>query len=255
MWNFALGSTLNYGNARAFALSAGTHFEYFAQDPTSFDHLLTADVLFSYGIASLRDETMATRPWMDWAANAQNLLAKVRYDFFVTDDDAIFAALWFRNDPFAGLEFRFQGQLGYARTFFREGDANQHRFWGEVGLDLTYDDRLVPPTATFANSEERLSGRLFVGYDNHINDNWQLLTGVEVLLPFLPEDAFNPPPSTVEFQNNYDLRVSSISELRFKIEDNLQFGLRFTLLFDNRPVPGNEQFDTTTVLNVVYTAL
>ena len=50
-------------------------------------------------------------------------------------------------------------------------------------------------------------------------------------------------------------RLSSISEFRVRIDDNLQAGLRFTLLFDNEPVPGNDSVDTTTVLTLVYTLL
>ena len=48
--------------------------------------------------------------------------------------------------------------------------------------------------------------------------------------------------------NGENIRLSSISEFRVRIDTNLQASLRFTLLFDNVPVPGNDPVDTTTVL-------
>ena len=98
----------------------------------------------------------------------------------------------------------------------------------------------IPGPCTLPNIEDQYSIRLYVGYDNHMNDSWSFLTGLEALFDVVHGD---------------NVRLSSISELRLHIDDNLQASLRFTFLFDNVPVPGNDPVDTTTVLTLVYTLI
>jgi hypothetical protein len=249
VFTLQLGATLNYGNTRSLQIAGGTHF-MIHRDQSVF----TLDVQGTFGMAAARDAM--TREFGDMQDNARNVLAKLRYDFYLTPDDALFAAIVGRHDTFAGLDFRFQGQVGYLRNIFREGEDDSHRLWGEVGFDVTIDDRAPNPLpnpdadpatcmlmgapCTLPNIEDQYSIRLFVGYDNHMAENWAFKTGLEALFDVV---------------NGENVRLTSISEFNLKIEDNLQAGLRFTLLFDNAPVPGNDPVDTTTVLNVIYTAL
>jgi len=90
------------------------------------------------------------------------------------------------------------------------------------------------------NIEDQYSVRLYVGYDNHMSAQWQFLTGLEALFDVVHGD---------------NVRLNSISEFRVTIDGNLQASLRFTLLFDNVPVPGRDSTDTTTVLSLLYTLL
>ncbi len=250
VFTIQLGGTLNYGNTRAVQVAGATHFMIHRDV-----HQFTLDVQATIGLAALRDAN--TRVWGDFADNARNILGRMRYDFFLDADDALFASVGGRHDTFAGLDFRFQGQAGYMRNLFREGEGNSHRLWGEVGFDVTVDDRApnpllnpaadpatcgmaMMPSCTLPNIEDQYSVRLYVGYDNHMNDTWTFLTGLEALFDVIHGD---------------NVRLNSISEFRVRIADNLQSGLRFTLLFDNVPVPGNDSIDTTTVLTLVYTAL
>ncbi len=250
VFTIQLGGTLNYGNSRSVQAAGATHFMIHRDQ-----HQFTLDVQATLGLAAIRDP--ATRVWSDMEDNARNILGRMRYDFFLTVDDALFAAVVGRHDTFAGLDFRFQGQLGYMRNFFREGEGGSHRAWGEIGFDVTVDDRApnplpnpgvdpltcdMPgmPTCFLPNIDDQYSARIFLGYDNHMNETWQFLTGIEALFDVV---------------NGENIRLSSTSEFRVRIDDNLQSGLRFTLLFDNVPVPGNDSVDTTTVLTLVYTAL
>ena len=75
----------------------------------------------------------------------KNLNAKLRYDYYLTLMDALFVAIVLRWDEFAGLDLRVQGQLGYLRNFLRK---DGHRFWGEVGYDLTVDNEGMPVNFT-----------------------------------------------------------------------------------------------------------
>lgn len=260
VWQLQAGTTLNYGNARSFQLATGSHFLVLRDM-----HQFTFDLSFNFGVAQTRS---AEGEFSEaWDTNSQNLQGKLRYDFFVDPDDGLFAVVLGRNDPFAGLDFRFQGQLGYLRNFVREGEGNAHRVWGEIGLDVTYDDRfpnpLCPPGSTFdadmetcldmslrpiaalSNDETQLSGRLYLGYDNHLNANWSLLAGVELLYDFI----------ALAERDGTNVRLTVPVELRLMIETNLQASLRFQLLYDGEPVPGRDPVDTSTVLTVVYTLL
>lgn len=231
-WTIGLGGTLNTGNTRTFAFSSNSHFQI-----KRSEHQLTMDVTGIYGLAALRDDT--TGDFSGWNPNAGNVFGQVRYDYFLTTNDALVAAVQARHDRFAGLELRFQGQLGYLRNFVNE---ESHRFWGEAGYDLTYDD--------FFYEQERLmmlpapdpsqvvhSARVFLGYDNHLNEAVTFLTGVEALF---------------DFQDESNVRLNVISELRSKLGANFQVSLQHTLRFDGVPPEGKATLDNILVVNLVY---
>jgi hypothetical protein len=244
-----LGGTLNFGNSRSLQLAGATRFLVHRDV-----HLFTLDLAATLGMAALRDQS--TREWSAFDDNARNILGRMRYDGFLTPDDALFASVGGRHDTFAGLDFRFQGQAGYMRNLLREA-GNTHRLWGELGFDITVDDRApnpLPrpgadpetcgmgdaPSCFLPNIEDQYSVRLFLGYDNRMNESWSFNTGIEALF-----DVVNPD----------NVRLTSVSEARVRIEGNLQASLRFSVLFDNVPVPGTDPVDTTTVLTLVYTML
>lgn len=266
VWNVQLGGTLNYGNTRSFQLAGGTHF-LVRRDV----HLFTMDFAFTYGIASLRD---ANGVWGDWNANAQNINGKLRYDVFLDPDWSIFAVVAGRNDPFAGLDFRFQGQLGVSRNLFREADGN-HRLWIEIGADVTYDDLypnpLCPagstliagtetcmpamgtPVLALPGDRQQYSGRGLIGYDNHMNREWRYLTTVEGLGGALigsDRDPVTGDPTTVA-----NFRLNWQNELALNLVENLAVSLRFNFFYELVPPAGRDNIDTQTILSLQYTML
>jgi hypothetical protein len=257
VWTLQLGGAFNYGNTRSFQLATTTHFMV-RRDA----HLFTADIAFTYGIAALRDA--ATQQFGVWNTNAQNFTGRLRYDGFLDPDNALFVSAAGRNDPFAGLDFRFQGQFGYMRNLLREADG-AHRFWLEIGGDVTYDDRYPNPlcstgpmgttidaTTCFGDdgisyllpaTELQPSARLFVGYDNHMDSHWSYRTGLEALVDLRGDPHWN------------NVRVNWTNELHITIDSNLAAGLTFNLLVDGEPVPGRDPVDTQTILTIVYTMM
>ena len=152
-----------------------------------------------------------------------------------------------RGSPFAGLSPRVQGQVGYLRNFFKS-DEGAHRFWGEIGYDLTYDrfdydlldiDPAIDP-ATLPDHQIVHAGRVFIGYDNHVDENLTYKTGLEGL--------FN-------VQEPGDFRLNWDNALGTKIAGNLQAELKFTLQLDTEPVQGASRLDTITTLNLIYTLI
>lgn len=254
-WTVGLNGQFNYGNARSLALGATTHF-MIRRDI----HQFTLDLTFQYGMASLRDAN--THEFGPWTANAQNLFGKIRYDIFLDADDALFATVAGTNNPFAGLAFRFQGQLGWARNLFSEAEAH-HRGWFELGGDFTYDQRFPSPFCGTAPSgvtldrstclgsdgtsyqlpqdEIQPSARVFLGYDNHMNADWNFLTGVEVLVDLRGDPHWR------------NVRLNWRSTLGVTLSQDLGANVQFNVLYDGEPVPGFQEVDTQTLLGLTYT--
>lgn len=236
------GSALTYGNARNLAINLGGDF-LVRMDQHSF----IAQLAWVYGLASLRPDPAMSDfgPWVD---SANNLVWKLRYDFYLTPDDALFLVHRGRRDPFAQLEPRIGFQIGYARTFFRE---ENHRFWGEVGYDFTYDHfptLLVVGVddmgADILSTDRTLhSLRLFIGYDNRLNEVLTYVTGFEALMRLDRPEHW---------------RFEWINQLRSKVADWLQISLDLTGRLDSLP-PGqveawNEQPNQPTqMLDILVT--
>jgi putative salt-induced outer membrane protein YdiY len=236
VWTVSAGAVLNTGNTRSVAANLGSRLSL-----KRSTNVIAAEVAAVYGSASVRADD---GHFHGWSVNTESLAGKARYDRFFTHDDAAFAALAGTRDRFAGLDLRFQVQVGYLRNLFDVEE--KHRLWGEIGYDFTFDNfdpdpLLDPDTGNRLDGTEALhSVRAFVGYDNHLDEHVTFLTGLESL--FDVQDADN-------------VRLNWASELRSKVGGNFQVGLTFTLHFDNVPVPGTEKLDTITVVNLLYSLI
>lgn len=234
----SLGGLINGGNTRSWTVNAGFNFHM-----VRGAHAFGADGQFAYGRASLiedlGDDTFARRDWDDTTRNA---VLGARYDLFLTDMDALFLAGRWRWDTFAGLDTRLQGQIGYLRNLYK---VENHRLWGEIGYDLTYDNLAPDPFIDPALSEaDRMSlgcadpqtamptcyndeaivhaARVYLGYNNQLYENIQFSFGTEVLL---------------NLEQPEDVRVNVDVALNASIAKRLQVETKYRLLFDNVPVP------------------
>jgi putative salt-induced outer membrane protein YdiY len=238
--NASLGGSLNTGNTEAWTLTTGSAF-VLVRDR----HGLALNMDFAYGRANVA-EAEGEAEVDELVDTVRNLKTKARYDFFLTPMDSVFGASAYRWDTFAGLDARVQGQLGYMRSFFKVPD---HRFWGELGYDITYDD--YDPDPLFVDPADPSLGELpgdqvvhsvrgFIGYDNKVNATLTFLTGLEGLL---------------NVEETKDLRVNWDNALRSAISGSLQLEVKFSLQLDTQPVPETEKVDTTTTLTLIYTLI
>jgi putative salt-induced outer membrane protein YdiY len=229
--NFSSGGGVNSGNTQATTLSAGSNFVL-----VRGHNGLQLAMDFAYGRARVTQDNVERT-----VDTARNLRSRARYDVFLTPDDALFASAVYRWDTLAGLDARVEGQFGYMRNFYR---ADAHRFWGELGYDLTYDnydpDPLPDPTtpgAFLSGHEVVHSVRAFLGYDNHLNAAVTFLTGFEALF---------------DVEKAKDVRLNWDVALRSSLASRLQLEVKFSLQFDNQPVPGKLDLDTQTRINLIY---
>lgn len=234
-----LGGSNSTGNTRVYQVNAGIDFKL-VRHPHGFG----ANAAFGYGQADLPNDGED-----NYEQTSGNFNAKARYDFYFTEMDGVFGASAFRWDHFAGLDARVQGQVGYLRYFLKK---ENHRLWGELGYDLTYDNYYPLPNPAFdpmmdpgpdnpakidQGDDVIHSVRLFFGYENKLNAVLTYVGGVEGLM---------------NVEEPKDTRINWDNALRSSIADNLQLELKFTLQFDNVPVLGAKKLDTQTLVNLIY---
>jgi len=255
------GFTATSGNSQSMALNGGALFDL-REGSHGFRAEFTSVVGYAVG-----GDAESNRLFDQSNQNALNVIGRLRYDWFATDDDALFVAMWARHDPFAGLSFRYQGQAGYVRNFYR---VEKHRFWGEVGYDVTVDwfdfDRLNdddrPDNADDLVDQspfDQHSARLFIGYTNRLNEALTFSTGFEVLTELSPEQTITPDDPTtpdvdeqVRIGGPENTRIFWENTLGSKIDDRFTLNVGFILIWDNQPVPGFESLDTKTLITLAY---
>lgn len=252
--NIAFGATINGGNTKSYGGTLGGRAGYLRDR-----HQLMLEALGTMGGA--RQDRLTEVEW-----TSRNVVARLRYDLFLSENDALFVALAPRRDVFAGLNLRLQNQIGYLRNLFHYSDA--HRFWTELGYDFTFDKfsivetqqstditdqvravdpTLVPEGATITRTSRMRepggdhfvhSARVFLGYTNRLFAASNLSMGLETLL---------------DFQEARNVRLNGLVELTSSVTDTFKLGVQARVMFDNVPVPGTRTYDTVTAVQLVYT--
>lgn len=221
------GATLNTGNTRSFLGNIGFRF-----DMLRGAHNFIAQAQGIYGRAAQLDAE--TGQFSSRETNARTVTGRLRYNYFFTLRDAVFASVNTRHDRFAGLDARVQNQVGYSRMLF--GDADTQYLTTEAGYDLTYDN-------FFEGGDDFVhSVRAYAEYMNRLTDYAQFVTGFELLYDV--EEAEN-------------VRFEWITDVQTSIYESLKLGVNFTARFDNRPafvVPTQaaDKLDTITTINLIY---
>ena len=122
------------------------------------------------------------------------------------------------------------------------------QLWTEVGYDLQYDVRrdenlqtALEETGTeLDKTDVRHSARLFLGYENNVNEAVTVSTGFEYLQGL---------PDTEYKRLNWDLGINSA------LYNALSIATTFSLRYDHRPLPSIKRTDTVTAVNLVYQLL
>ena len=226
------GGFVSRGNARTIAATAALDY-LMRRDRNQFSVLAAAN----YGRAAADADSPSV-------PTVENYQGRVRYDYFLAGGLAAFASVSARRDRFQGLDLRLNIDPGAAYYFI---DDKAHRFWGELGYDLQYDVRrqeyidaaaLEDPTAEpIEDTEVRHNVRLFVGYDNQVTDAVKFNGGLEYLQNLKESETLRV---------NLDLGLTSQLSTTFSVATTV------AVRFENDPLPGVEETDVITALNLVY---
>ena len=223
-----IGST---GNSRSLAGTASGSMRL-RRELNEFSALLAAN--FARSAPTPADETRTTM---------ENYQGKLRYDRFVSERVSLFLSLSGRRDRFQGLDVRMNLDPGLAYYFFVE---EKQRFWGELGYDYQYDVRRddaidaarVNDRILLGKTKSRHSARAFVGYHTNVNEHVSFDSGAEFLLGI---------PKTENWRLNWDNSLTVALDKRFSL------GASFNLRYDHNPLPGVENLDTITAMNLICT--
>ena len=227
-----LGGFLSQGNSRALALTGSVDY-FLRRGPNQF----SAVAAVNYG----RSAAGRGEPYEVTVNNQQG---RVRYDYFFAETPlAGFLNVSARRDRFQGLDLRLNVDPGLAYYFI---DEKEHRFWAELGYDLQYDIRnqdfidaaLLTDMTEIARTEARHNIRGFVGYDNQLSEAVKFSAGLEYLQNV---------KETENARLNFDAGLTS------QLNQDFSVAVTFALKFDNNPLPGVEDTDIISALNLVYT--
>ncbi len=238
-WAISAGGSINTGNTEAWTLNAGSGFKLVKTDNT-----LTADALFNFGRANLADPAPPAPP-TSYSTTVKKFLFSMRYDYFLSEKDALWMSVVERWDPFAGFDTQFMAQAGYLRAFVKE---ENHYLAGRIGYAYTYElfSSLSPMFATA--SSNHIHGLLAaLDYENKLNEHVSVISNLTTIYNL----------NTVEEQGASafeDIRISYSLALLASLTEKLSAEVRFLLLYDRIP-PTTKKTDTTTLFSLVYTLL
>lgn len=237
--SLSAGALLSAGNSRSVALTSAARFRL-RRDRKQ----LSAAAAANYGqSAADRDAPLEK--------TVENYQARVRYDYFVARQVALFLGTSARRDRFQGLNWRFNVDPGIGYYFV---DREKYRFWAELGYDLQHDVRSLRAINAAAaegtvvdRTETRHNGRTFVGYENSLTRGVTLTTGLEYLQGLAPfrDDVTD----RVNWRLNWDLGVSS------SVAEGLAIATTLSIKYDNNPLPEVERTDAVSAVSLVYEML
>ncbi len=226
------GGLFTAGNAQSTSMTSGANFRL-----RRSENQLTAAAAANYATARPQGE-VATRK------TVENFQGKTRYDRFLTPVVAVFGAASLRSDRFEGLDLRLNLDPGVALYVV---DTKTEQLWSELGYDYQHDirnqsaldaARLKDPT--LSKTEDRHSGRLFIGYNDSFNKNVSISTGIEFLQALA---------HTENRRINWDVSLSSA------IAGKLSVANTFSLRYDHNPLPGIKTTDAIESVSLVYTLM
>ncbi len=225
------GGLLASGNSRSLALTAAANAKL-----RRLAHQLRSAASANYGRAATeRDAPMQT--------NVENYQGRLRYDYFVSQRVSLFVGSSARHDRFQGLDLRLNIDPGLAYYFV---DEPKHHLWGEVGYDYQFDirDESIVATEGIDRRQSRHHSRLFVGYDNKVNDAVSFVMGIEYLQGLSPyrDDVTD----RVNWQINSDFGLTS------RISERFSVAVHLNVRYDNNPLQDLARTDVLTSANLVY---
>lgn len=230
-----LGGSFTAGNANSIAASGGlTGSHRWGQNQFGFGAgvILNLAVVDTDGDGTTADEVLK----YEWAS--QKIFGNVRYDRFFGEKNSLFVAGVGERDPFAGIDFRFNQQLGYARILV---DTDKTDLNIEAGLAYTEEGYTATPDIVL--DDHYLAARVYLGFGYVFNESVNFTDTIEMY-----ENFFSPA----------DFRLINTATLSARLSKTFSVKLSHRLAFDNQPVEIDaatgetfRKLDHTTMLTLV----
>lgn len=226
------GGLFTAGNAQTVSVTSGANFRL-----RRGMNQLTAAAAANYARARPQGQPESKK-------TVENFQAKTRYDRFFTAVLAGFGSASLLSDRFLGLDMRLNLDPGIA---FYAVDTKTTQLWSEIGYDYQHDVRNQTALdvgrqkdPTLGKTDDRHSGRFFIGYRDSFNESVSLSTGLELLQAL---------SRTENRRVNWDISLQSA------LAGKLSIANTFTLRYDHNPLPGIKTTDAIESVSLVYTLM
>lgn len=234
------GGTFTTGNAFALAFNgglAGKHSWQANRFAFGAGVNLNLAKIDTDGDGTLNDAERSTK----LTFTSQRVFGSARYDRFFGKLNSLYVSAGGERDIFAGLEWRFNEQIGYSRVIV---DSKTTDLDIELGLAYTQenfkttDDADGNPTVNAEVLDAHYpAARVFLGFEHRFNDKVSLGDTIE-----MNENLITP----------VDFRLVNTAYLASKLSDKLSLKLSHRLAFDNLPASDAfRKLDQTTQLTLV----
>jgi hypothetical protein len=188
--------------------------------------------------------------------SAENALAKLRYDRYLTGSDALYVTGIAGLDKPAGVNFAGGGQVGYSRSLYAD---RCRQLLGELGYDLTYIKLAAGTSSTIH------SGRAFAGYKQKLAEKASVEASAEALFN-LNSVTFGMRTANAFGDTRVIGHVGVTAGLSAKVSLNASFDVRYTNFPAPVPKIGNlpfapgfeplaEETDTITKVSLIVSFL
>lgn len=187
---------------------------------------------------------------------AEAMMARLRYDRFLTKHNSLFAAAIGARDVPAGKEGVYGAQLGYARQLYKTDTAETT---AELGYDFSRENLIVGDTLNIH------SARAFIGHKDELTTGTSLIASVEALTNLNSLTL----PTGRDGGAGKDTRVNGLVAVSAKLGKSLSIQTSVELRYDHRPgplkidtamvapgfVPEATHLDATMKASLIYTFL
>jgi putative salt-induced outer membrane protein YdiY len=213
-WTATAGVTgiINTGNAENTTIGGNAIVSY-QQD----ENLLTFNADGAYG----RAEVNGTKE-----TNTKNWTIQLRYDRFLAEHVSIYGLTRVNQNKPSGFDLRYGGATGLSLYIIRNDDTTLK---AEAGYDYSREERIGTPDASIH------SARFYAQFTRKVNENVFFGQDVEAL--------FN-------LEDSDDVRMNTLTSLNVALSEDTSLALSYIVRWDNQPVAGFEEVDTTTQIGL-----
>ncbi|MFH1283894.1 MAG: DUF481 domain-containing protein [bacterium] len=208
-WDTEAGYVKTTGNSRSTSANAGMKFINKWKD-----YLLT---LKGNHISANQDKKQS----------AESYSASEKLDRLLNKKLYIYELLGWEKDRFAGIDRRYNGQLGGGYKIF---NTQKHKLDGELGADYT-DEK----------------------YLNGTDDNFSSwIANLKYVYIFTDKSDFSQEVEHIQsFDDADDRRTNSITSLTAALNNKLALKIAYIVKYDRAPVPGFKKTDTILTSSII----
>lgn len=246
------GGAWTTGNTAAWALNGslnGTHRVHRSEVGLKLGANIGQSIVDADGNAFLDNSERAG----GYVPSAQRYNGTLRYDYYVGDNDSLYAQVDTLIDPFAGFANRTQFELGYRRIL---ADTDKLHVVGELGAGLAREQYVADEDPTTPESAVFLGVNAKLGLAYKFNDNVSFQDDVDFYDPFYNFTANEGAAA--------DFRLGNTAAIVAKLSDKFSLKVSHQLRYDNVPntvgladgtTASFQKFDQTTMATFVASLL